>query len=86
MTQMELKPCPFCGGKAEVHTHSHGEHCGQHIFYLNITCSKCGATPPSRGEVFTVGVRVDNKGELVILNDKRKALANAWNGRVKDAE
>ena len=34
----ELKPCPFCGGKAYVYT-SGNESCG---FFEEIICKKCG--------------------------------------------
>lgn len=30
----ELKPCPFCGKKAETH---------EDIYYCKIKCSECGA-------------------------------------------
>ena len=33
----ELKPCPFCGGKAELYTHR--VICG--IDYVNIICKNC---------------------------------------------
>lgn len=38
---IELKPCPFCGGKAEKKGQSYtGEN------YVFILCSRCGASGP----------------------------------------
>ena len=33
----ELKPCPFCGGKAKMNYYG-----GQHIPFYSISCSECG--------------------------------------------
>ena len=41
----ELKPCPFCGGKAEI---SSGQFDGKATSY--VMCQKCGA----KGEFFFV--------------------------------
>lgn len=36
--EIELKPCPFCGGDAEM---QQGKHQGLRIFY--VSCFGCGA-------------------------------------------
>lgn len=38
----ELKPCPFCGGKAAMHT----MYMGDGHRYRAIECVECGATTP----------------------------------------
>ena len=48
MKQEELKPCPFCGEKAEV---SSGRFDGKDTSY--VMCTRCG----SRGEFFFVSSR-----------------------------
>ena len=37
----ELKPCPFCGGEAEI------ERMGTHRVSMIITCSDCGCSVES---------------------------------------
>lgn len=38
MDEIELKPCPFCGGDAEM---QQGKHQGLRTFY--VSCLGCGA-------------------------------------------
>lgn len=38
---IELKPCPFCGGKATLDIARHG---GSQYDYAEISCKKCGLT------------------------------------------
>ncbi len=39
----ELKPCPFCGGKAERKTLTH--FCGQTMHYVQCSNEKCPIMP-----------------------------------------
>ena len=53
---IELKPCPFCGGKAEKNTvHDLGVHAG------HIHCGKCGA----RTAAYFIGK--DEGAEFVVI-------------------
>lgn len=65
----ELKPCPFCGGKAKLHattTRTYPNHC-KHYCY----CEKCYATGQSFSDF-------EDDGSSVF-----KAV-EAWNRRVSD--
>ena len=37
MADLELKPCPFCGGEAKLKCFA-----GTHIPFYRINCSECG--------------------------------------------
>lgn len=43
MDEIELKPCPFCGGDAEM---QQGKYQGLRTFY--VSCSGCGARQAAR--------------------------------------
>ena len=81
----ELKPCPFCGGKAVFQTK--GKGIGVSDLYVDyiITCSVCGATPidkPKRISVF-----LDANGNLVpsAVSEANKELAiEKWNERKEE--
>lgn len=60
-----FKPCPFCGGKAELRLECEGFLGG--ILYSVVTCTKCGA----KGERFM-------QSPLIASNDE---ATNAWNRR-----
>lgn len=66
---MELKPCPFCNGKAELTTRL---GTGEPIYY--ISCTKCKALMgESRKIISTL------KGKLYF--DNKEDVINAWNKR-----
>jgi Lar family restriction alleviation protein len=43
----DLKPCPFCGGKAREYRYQYGEN-GKLITRCCIECSECKAKLPTR--------------------------------------
>lgn len=77
---MELKPCPFCGGRAKflVKTYrSNGTHRG---WDFGVYCSQCDITL-SRTD-YKLDVDFNNNGELEVLQDDRPNAVEAWNRRV----
>ena len=63
MSMTELKPCPFCGGKARIMLED--EHLPDECFH-NIYCTSCGAQfwVKSKTEAITVWNRRIERGEL----------------------
>lgn len=46
MSKIELKPCPFCGGKAELKSYELKEPAVSTLYW--VTCSKCFAKTTSK--------------------------------------
>ena len=64
----ELKPCPFCGGKAELHLIQMYE--GDEPYAVNIRCPECGVNGAEEW-------KVDGK-------DFKQRAVKKWNKRVKE--
>lgn len=79
---IELKPCPFCGGEAvfSVNNDAITPDCGTVRFYFTIKCRKCGVSPDK-----TFGcarVSMGQNGEFNINRDEMDKAAKEWNGRI----
>jgi len=72
----EIKPCPFCGGKAEIRI---GYHYGNDGFEISssikcfIICLKCLIS--TKGELFKKASHITNEHKIDIIN--------SWNERVE---
>lgn len=75
----DLKPCPFCGGRANFRTTSIS-HCGHTVGYkFIIGCTRCGTNiADCEGEV-EIAFR---DGELVVKTDDREKCIEVWNRRI----
>lgn len=73
----ELKPCPFCGGKAVFHTESNSatHHCVG--FAFKIEC-ECGMELPG---TYHVEFSLKESGEINVFNDERPEAVEKWNRR-----
>lgn len=80
MSEIKLKPCPFCGGEAVYVTSSNNSsHCCVG-FDFEVKCKECKVGIPGRYEMkFYLG----ENGELKILADERPKAAERWNRRGK---
>lgn len=78
---IELKPCPFCGGKAAIKTSSNSvDHCGLFSQFHSVQCLKCGATTAS---TYKSEFRRD-ADEFIVIRDGYKEAATYWNRRNAD--
>ena len=82
MTQMpELKPCPFCGGKAVFKIIEHERPSQSAVgFHYEIECDGCGTTNNQSG--ITVFLLAPS-GDLRTIQDDRQKVADGWNRRGK---
>lgn len=79
----ELKPCPFCGGKAAMEQTSYGtDPQSSARLSFRINCTKCGATAP--GANGYVSVILTCSGYLNALHDDRENAIKKWNRRASD--
>lgn len=75
----ELKPCPFCGGKAKFLVKCHSERVISRGWNFGIYCTKCDVTSPKTD--YNLEVQLDSSGEIKISVDERPLAIEAWNRR-----
>lgn len=81
---IELKECPFCGGKAIFKSKSTIAGSINVGFYFSIECEKCGLEYPEHGAVTLL---LNEEGTVSSVQDDRDELAAKWNSRIeKNAE
>lgn len=68
MSEIGLKPCPFCGGEAYYRTPTHLK--GTAFDVMMVECKQCGASP------YAVEVYENDTEE-----NKRKTISEFWNRR-----
>ena len=76
----ELKPCPFCGMKAEIFTISIGSNSAEFLATFAVRCPNC-----------KVGFKYDAKfclkdGKPVVMKDGYQQCVNDWNRRAEDGK
>lgn len=82
----EMKPCPFCGGRAQFIYNRDDDY----VYFTHRTvgcmlvCTKCGAKMDAPGGYFKLVFGRD--GAVRIEGDGRAKLINAWNRRTKNEE
>ena len=73
MSEIKLKPCPFCGGTGQFRTHYHG------LFQImKVECMVCEAVSP-RGLISQDDFRDD-----AARDDAQSTAAWRWNRRAGD--
>lgn len=79
----ELKPCPFCGGKAEFDQTGYGatDHSSVELRFA-IRCKKCGATAPDAYGY--IAINLSSNGELNVWHDDKSKAIAAWNRRTRE--
>lgn len=77
----DLKPCPFCGGKAQ-YLISSNYSCGvTHGWKFGINCTNCLVALPMQDFIVTADLTAN--GEIVFDKDDRKTAARMWNRRAE---
>lgn len=82
----ELKPCPHCGGKADIERTNFYSNKGllELTQVFKISCKKCGATliAEKPGGLFEVITQFGADMNLRYIKDDREKAAKLWNNRV----
>ena len=80
---IELKPCPFCGGEANIVQESTGTDQDFARIRFKAKCCKCGMEP--RDMTGSIEMMLKD-GEIYIVKDDRKDIARMWNRRYAEDE
>ena len=78
MSEIKLKPCPFCGGEAVFAVESYKSSHRDIGFNFTILCSGCHTRLPAE---YSLTAKLDAQGCILITSDGRKSAADAWNRR-----
>lgn len=73
MNEIKLKPCPFCGGRANVIM----ERCAENKYSISVKCSKCSVKTSS----YTADLLI-KESALKSISDCVDLAVKKWNGRV----
>lgn len=76
---IELKPCPFCGGTAEFFARSYKTKDSVRGWEFGIHCIKCGVTIPKTN--YLLELQFNRLGGVSELVDERYIAAETWNRR-----
>lgn len=80
----KLKPCPFCGGKANFYVKLASVEGFDRGWHFGIFCTKCGTTTPRTD--YKLAVEFADSGELLAAVDERSLAAEAWNRRADNGK
>lgn len=79
---IDLKPCPFCGGKAVFRETRIGKHQEYRTIDFIIECEECNASPIKENN--RISFKLTECGELSALQDDRDRAAKEWNRRANN--
>lgn len=83
---MELKDCPFCGGKAII-KQSRAQIMETNRdsvrFDFSVVCVNCNATAP--GAYGYIAANLSRDGNVNVWHDDRPSAVESWNRRAENA-
>lgn len=82
MDELELKPCPFCGGEAAViaNVGCAGAARGDYrAWEFGVVCLDCNISLPRHN--YRLSARLAKCGRIVVEQDERQEAADLWNRR-----
>lgn len=82
LTMLEIKRCPFCGGKAEFLTKSNTSSHTDVGFEFVIRCAECKI---ESSRTCRVHFHLNNDGEIKPTTDQRNKAIDFWNKRAENA-
>lgn len=74
----ELKPCPFCGGKAVFNVIQNEIDYKTIQIDYNIKCDDCSV---STADAYRMSLKMESDGNIKILADSRSKAVASWNRR-----
>lgn len=79
MNEIELKPCPFCGGKAEI------RRCKVYLDEaMEVHCTECGTSQPKE---LTNHRMYTNGGEIFMTEEMAiEKITSRWNRRADNEQ
>lgn len=78
MSEIELKPCPFCGGKAVFFVKSHTTSEMKSYWRIGVYCTKCNLTSP---KLYGLTLALGTNAEIKTIEDERQRALDDWNWR-----
>lgn len=79
MNEIELKPCPFCGGTANFFTTLFSMKGTTRGWEFGICCTKCDVTTPKRN--YRLELQFGCLGGIETVIDERPLAIEVWNRR-----
>ena len=82
MSKTELKPCPFCGGKAVFFVKDHATSGMKSFWRIGVYCTKCNLTSP---KLYSLTLALGTNAEIQTIEDERQHAVDDWNRRADNA-
>ena len=78
-----LKPCPFCGGKAEFYVKGHSASEMKSYWRIGVYCTKCNLTSP---KLYSLTLALGTNAEFQTIEDERQRAVDDWNRRADNEQ
>lgn len=79
--ELNLKPCPFCGGKAEFYVKKHIVSEMKSYWCIGVCCTKCNLILP---KLYSLTLALGTNAEIQAIADERQRAVDDWNRRAEN--